>query len=105
MPQLVDIKTPAEIRDYGVNWEVHPSFTRTAGVSIAPGTSTWVVEPAGELTVDAESIEGFLTLVRVSGGVLGRDYLVLNTILTNTGEKLEEVLMISVRTAAQRIGV
>lgn len=60
-------------------------------------TSSWQV-PAG-LTLDTEMLSGYRVGVRLSGGVDGEDYSVVNQITTDNSETLHEAVLIRCRTS------
>ena len=95
MPQLVDIKVPAEVRDYGVDWT---GRYRRGAIS----TAVWDV-PAG-LVKENEYLDGDVALVRVSGGTAGFDYICVCTMTTTEGVILVEAIQVQVRTAQERAG-
>lgn len=100
-PQL-EMKTPGEEKDYGVDWDPY----LTAGVTIT--TSTWeIVSALGspDLAIDADDIDGRATVVRLSGGQDDFDYVLVNKIVTSEGEKLNAAIEVRVRNAAEVAGI
>lgn len=92
-------KTPDDVADYGVDWDL----ALATGVTI--DTSTWTV-PAG-ITKDDDSIDDDerATVVRLSGGTAGEEYTLVNEIVTSAGETLNAAIEIRVLTAAQIAGI
>lgn len=84
-------KSSAAVLDYAINWS---DFL--AGDSIA--TSTWAVSPSG-LTIDSETETTTVTTVWVSGGTVGVEYLLTNTITTAGGRTSDRTLQISIGSA------
>ena len=83
------IKDPDEVLDYSINWTARlPDDDKIL-------TSTWTI-PTG-LTLNAQTIDGFITTVWMSVGVSGVTYKILNTITTQAGRTLQEAVQLVVR--------
>jgi hypothetical protein len=83
------IKDPDEVLDYSVNWTARlPDDDKIL-------TSTWTI-PTG-LTLNAQTIDGFITTVWMSVGVSGVTYKIYNTITTQAGRTLQEAVQLVVR--------
>ena len=76
---MIETKAPGERLDYAFGWG---SYLQE-GESLS--SSTWEIEPAGELSTDEDSIAGEETRVWLLGGVTGHQYRVVNTVHTNAG--------------------
>lgn len=101
MPPL-EPKTPAEEKDYGVDW----SHWLAADVTI--DTSAWEVatpNPSPGIAVETDNIDGQTTLARVSGGAEGEDYVLYNNIETSVGEILQQAIKIRVKTPEEIAGL
>lgn len=83
------IKDPLSITAYGVEWE---DWLEGATID----SSTWVLPV--EITKDAESIDGALCIIVLSGGTLDDNYPVRNIITFSSGLKEVRTLDISMRT-------
>lgn len=86
-------KDPDASKVYTIDWAKSGPNDGTAnddgwlqGDTIA--TSTWIV-PSG-LTSEAESNTGTLATIKLSGGVMGRNYFVTNRITTTTSGETED---------------
>lgn len=94
--QPLEPKTAYEEKDYGVDW----SLWLAADVTI--DTSTWEVGSStgspGDMTLAVTDIEGQVTLVRVTDGVEGEDYILYNKIETSVGELLQQAIKVRVKT-------
>ena len=102
MKPPVEIKTPAEEKDYGINWDAY------LAAAVRMASSGWEIVGADgspDLSIDADDIDGRATVVRVSGGEAGKDYILENTIVTSAGETLQDATEVLVRTAAQKAGI
>lgn len=84
-------KDPDALLDYGVSWQ---AWLPTGDTIV---TGTWIV-PNG-LTVENTSLENSNTwsIVWLSGGSVGRTYLVINRINTNQGRADDRTIAIVVR--------
>lgn len=103
MKPALDPKTPADVKDYGIDWA--PAINDTA-VTIV--TSTWEIITAigsPDLTKDATTIEGQIALVRLSGGQEGFDYVLENTITTSAGETLVDAIEVRIKSATDAAGI
>ena len=74
------VKDPQAILDYSINWD---DGYLEADENLV--TSTWTIQPAGELATDSTSNTAKLTTVFASGGVFGQIYSVVNRIVTDKG--------------------
>lgn len=85
-------KTPAEIKDYAIDW----SQVLIDGDRIAvSGDSTWSASgPDSSLTVDTPSpsiaSDGLSATVWLAGGTPSQIYIVTNTIITEGGREYQE---------------
>jgi len=75
-----DPKDPDDIDYFGIDWGPYLS---DVGESIS--TSTWIV-PAG-IIKDSDSVDGTISLIKLSGGTAGASYLLTNRITTATRTK------------------
>ena len=92
----VQIKDPAGVLDYKVDWG-----TRLDSASPAEtiDTSAWRVEPAPsplELKVDSDTKTNTTATARVSGGVRTKVYRLINKITTSAGRTDERSIIIRV---------
>lgn len=81
-------KDPSSVRTYYVNWTEW-----LAGDTIA--TSTWVV-PEG-LTKANDTNNDTHAYVKVSGGVIGTYYKLVNHIITAAGEQEDKTILIYIK--------
>lgn len=103
MKPPLEMKTPDEHKYYGMDWT---DEINNDTVTIA--NSSWeIVTPLGspDLEIVSSSVSGMVTLVRLSGGEAGRDYVLVNTIETSAPETLQQALEVRVRTATQVAGI
>jgi hypothetical protein len=82
------VKDPEAVLDYSFNWALWLD-----GDTIS--TSAWAVD--SPLTIDSDSETSTRTTVWISGGVLGGDYNLTNSIDTTAGRTDERTIRISVR--------
>jgi hypothetical protein len=102
MKPALDMKTPNEEKDYGINWAAQ------LAADVAITGSTWTIETttgSPDLAIEDDGIDGMSTVVRLSGGSAGLDYLVSNTITTSDGESLEQGIEVRVRSVAVASGI
>jgi hypothetical protein len=102
-PDDLDYKKPGDEKDYGVDFE-----PQIADAAVTIVTSDWaIITPLGspDLQLGTDSIVGQKTIVRVSGGEAGRDYVLENTIVTSAGETLVEAIEVRVKTATYAAGI
>lgn len=71
--------TPGAVLDYSIDW----SDWLATGETIT--SSTWVVNDG--VTLSAQSSAGAVQTIFVSGGIDGRQYVLINFIETNQGRK------------------
>jgi hypothetical protein len=91
MSEFSLVKTPGEVKHRSFKWE-----TWLAGDTIA--TSTFSVEgPDSSLTATDGGNSTTLTNVWISGGALGLQYKVINTIITASGRKEDECVSVLVQ--------
>jgi hypothetical protein len=76
----VDPKDPDDIDFFGIDWGPYLS-----DVQETLSTSTWIM-PAG-ITKDSDVIDGTKTIVKLSGGLAGETYSLVNRITTATRTK------------------
>lgn len=84
------LKDPAAVLDYSVDWKTSYLADETLA------SSNWSVVPleAGGVTIDGTSYDGDSASVHVSGGLAGKIYRLINTVVTNTGrEDCRSILM------------
>jgi hypothetical protein len=74
-------KDPAEVLDYSMDWKA-----RLATDTIS--TSTWTV-PSG-ITKNTDSFAATATTIWLSAGVLGKTYILTNTIVTAGGRTMDQ---------------
>lgn len=99
MIEPLEPKTSGAIKDYGIDWSVY--FADTPEITIT--NSVWtILDDVGspDLSIDVQTIDGLRTLIRLSGGEAGREYLILNHIVTSVGEEPEEPIKIRVKSPA-----
>lgn len=75
---------PDDRLDYQLDW----TSRLAAGEAIS--TSTW--SEVDGLTTEDAGISGALTKVWISGGMLGSNYRVTNTVTTNQGREMDQTL-------------
>lgn len=75
-------KDPSDVSDYSLNWDLSPS-------SDTVSTSSWSVTPA-TITISADSRDGNITTVWLTGGVAGVKYTFTNQITTSGGRTYEQ---------------
>lgn len=86
------IKDPNAVRDFSVTWLLDEGDTITA--------STWVAAASNPDLVIAIGANSFIntpapqTLVRLSGGTFGKEYLVINHITTAQGHQEDHTLIV-----------
>lgn len=83
------VKDPNANLDYGFNWSDWLASEETIETSI------WTV-PAG-LTKESESNTTTVTVVWLSGGIVGVDYEVVNHIVTSMGREDDRTITLKVR--------
>ena len=71
----VMLKDPDSDYDYVIEW------ADWLGTDII-ASSTWAVQPTGELAVASDAFENESTSAKITGGVKGRVYRLANTIVT-----------------------
>lgn len=99
MIEPLEPKTSGAIKDYGIDWSVY--LADTPDVTIQ--ASEWTIESelgSPDLEVDADSIDELKTLVRLSGGEPGREYLLKNRVTLSNGEQPEEPIKVRVKSLA-----
>ncbi len=74
----VMLKDPDSDYDYVIEW------ADWLGTDII-ASSTWAVQPAGELAVASDAFENASASAKVTGGVKGQVYRLANTIVTEGG--------------------
>lgn len=80
------LKDPDEVVDFSVDWDAEDWLVEGEAIS----TSTWSVDPSGELAVDSNSETTTVATAVVSGGEAGKTYRLTNEIVTDqarTGHK------------------
>lgn len=96
-------KSPGAVLSYGWDWSY---FGANDGASGDPGWlqgdtisgSAWAVTgPDSDLVIDSQSNSTVEATVVLSGGTLGRDYLVTNHITTSAGLEDDRTLLVKVR--------
>lgn len=103
MNPALDIKSPAEIADYGLDWT-----DRINDADITIATSTWEIEnPTGspDLEIEGSDKDGNITVVRLSGGEADRDYTLINTVVLSDSRELIAAIEVRVRTPAIASGI
>jgi len=73
------LKDPDAVLDYGFNWEDWLADGETISAS------SWDVESG--LTVDSSSFDDTQTVVWLSGGTVGEEYVITNHIVTSAGRE------------------
>ena len=95
MSAILEIKDPADVKDYAIEWgDVLAAETDTLS------TSAWSIsDPPGltVATVPAPSISGTKTILWVSGGVANTQYALTNTVTTTGGRTHERSITIPCR--------
>ncbi len=87
----VEPKSPSESKLYTMDW----SGGLSPGTTIA--TSAWTIQPAGLTNAADAIVTGNLkTSIRVSGGAVGVDYILTNTITTSDTQTLNNSGIVSV---------
>lgn len=74
-------KDPDEVIDRGIDWT--PRLPEGDSIS----SSTWI-SPVG-ITVDSETSNAFITVIWLSGGILGETYKFTNRITTTQGRTMD----------------
>lgn len=82
-------KDPAEKLDYQFDWAAY------LGSDTITGTPTWTSSPSG-LTHVATSNTTTTTTIRLSGGVVGQEYIVTCHIVTVSGQEAERSFRLKV---------
>jgi hypothetical protein len=83
MTQGLVIQDPAETEPYVIDWAA------TLGEDTID-TSTWSIEPAGDVVLAAAANTETSASIEVSGLALGQVYRLLNTIVTAAGNTLAD---------------
>lgn len=88
-PPYFPPKHVAEVERRAIDW--------TSAISAGDGisTSTWSVDPAG-MTLSSPALAGSLTSILVASGISGKTHTIRNTVTTNLGFTLVEVVPLSV---------
>jgi hypothetical protein len=102
MFEPLEPKASAAIKDYGID------YTNYLAEGVTLSGADWEIisdlgSPDLEMTVD--NIDGNVALVRLSGGEEGRDYILICTATTSTGEELPEAIKVRVKSAAEIAGL
>lgn len=88
-PLMPITKDPGESRAYAIDWSDHLG-------SATIQTSTWVVE-SGSVTAGSESETTTVATVLLTGGTVGDESELTNTITTSAGETLKQSIRVRVR--------
>lgn len=88
-PSYFAPKHAAEVERRAIDW----TAALPTGDSIT--TSTWSVDPAG-MTLSSPALAGSLSSILVAGGISGKTHTLRNTVTTNLGFTLVEVVPLSV---------
>lgn len=79
------VQDPGETVEYQINWE--NGVPEGATIS----TSTWVVAP---MTASGPNIDGYFTVVKLTGGTSGSVHQIENTITLSDGETYKDSIFI-----------
>lgn len=84
-------KDPSAVLDYGFNWDANNWL---ANISDTIATSVWAV-PDG-ITQDSETETATTTTIWLSGGTLGQQYTIVNTITTTGGRTNQRSFVVDI---------
>jgi hypothetical protein len=85
---IADPKDAEASENYQLDWDDLGSDTITS--------STWEISPAGELASVSDSHDDTTTVVRLSGGVAGRKYVVKNVVTLASGQIKAQPLLVPI---------
>lgn len=91
----VDKKAVAQ-KAFSIDWKQWLTSSRLS-TTASIVESVWEVSPSGEMEVDGvSSISGNITTVRVTGGVAGKQYDLINTVTSSFNEKDSATIQVRV---------
>jgi len=85
-----EVLDPNETRDFGVDWSAQLGATKTIS------TSSWAVA-SGTVSILTDTKDTTTTTVRVTGGTIGENAELVNTITLSSGEEFEQTCILFVR--------
>lgn len=87
------LKDPEAVLDYGVRWGVNGWLEDDETIS----SSTWTVEDGITKDDEGTSPDGKTSIVWLSGGIDGEDYLITNHVTTSKNREDDRSILIKVR--------
>ena len=88
-------KDPQEVLDYSIDWNNRISS------GDALDSSAWAIttDPDSGLTIDSNTFDGAVgtATVWLSGGTLGQEYALTNTVTTSGGRTMEQTVRLKIQ--------